>query len=65
MENTGFGVELENLDYRKLHWQSDWNGYEVGYDERGVIGFYSYGKINMFINMETYEVLEIWLEEEQ
>ena len=56
---------FENINLKELHWLSDWEGDEVGYDERGVIGLYSYGKINMYIDMETYEVLEIWLEEEQ
>lgn len=56
---------FENINFKELHWQSDWNGDEIGYDEREVIGFYSYGKINMYIDMKTYEVLEIWLEEEQ
>lgn len=56
---------FENINLKELHWSSDWEGDEVRYDERGVIGFYSYGKFNMFIDMETYEVLEIWLEEEQ
>lgn len=56
---------FENINLKELHWLSDWDGDDVGYDERGVIGLYSYGKINMYIDMETYEVLEIWLEEEQ
>lgn len=56
---------FENINLKELHWLSDWDGDDVGYDKRGVIGLYSYGKINMFIDMETYEVLEIWLEEEQ
>ena len=56
---------FENINLKELHWLSDWDGGAVGYDERGVIGLYSYGKINMYIDMETYEVLEIWLEEEQ
>lgn len=56
---------FEKINLKELHWLSDWDGDDVGYDERGVIGLYSYGKINMYIDMETYEVLEIWLEEEQ
>ena len=54
---------LENLDFGKLHWSSDWNADEVGYDDRNVVGLYHYHELSMYIDMETDEVLEIWFEE--
>jgi hypothetical protein len=49
-----------------LHWQSDWNGYEVGYDNVGVVGLYTSEKLgaDLYLNAETDEVLEIWLHED-
>ena len=29
------------VDYIKDHWSSDWNGYEVGFDDVNVVGLYS------------------------
>ena len=46
----------------ELHWQSDWSGDEVGYDTSSVVGLYSTGKAYFYINMETYEVLEMYIE---
>jgi len=45
-----------------LHWQSDWNGYEVGYPEIPVVGLYTSHKLglDLYINTETGEVLEAW-----
>lgn len=59
------GVLFENLDYRKLHWQSDWNGDEVGYPERCVIGYYTYRELNLYIDTENDEVVEMWFDEEE
>ena len=39
-------------------WQSDWNGDEVGYDDFDVVGLYSYGGHDYYIDMETNTVLE-------
>lgn len=57
-----FGIELENFDYSKLHWQSDWNGFEIGYDSIDVVGLYCHGELNMYIDMETNRVLEMWFD---
>ena len=46
----------------ELHWQSDWNGDEVGYDTDSVVGLYSTGKAYFYIDMETYEILEMYIE---
>lgn len=44
-------------------WQSDWNGYEVGFDNANVVGLYQLKMnpdIHFYINMETLEVLDVW-----
>lgn len=50
------------IDYTKLHWQSDWNGYEVGYPEVLVVGLYSDPESNksMYIDIEEGLILEEW-----
>ena len=59
------GIFLENLDYRKLHWSSDWNGDEVGFPDSLVVGYYRYHDLNMYIDTETDTVLELWFDEEE
>lgn len=55
------------LQFGKLMWSSDWNGDEVGYDDRNVIGLYvwenefSGEQVNFYIDMETMEILEFWV----
>jgi hypothetical protein len=53
-------------DYTLLGWQSDWNGYEVGYDNVNVVGFYQLIDTNvyLYIDMDTNRVLEYWEEKE-
>ena len=50
--------------FEDLHWESDWNGYEVGYPDLSVVGLYSTEDgnytLNMYIDMETCKVLEFW-----
>lgn len=58
------GVLLENIDFRKLHWLSDWNGYEVGFSDSNVVGHYMHGELNLYIDTETDTVLEMWFDEE-
>ena len=47
-------------------WSSDWNGYEVGFNSISVVGLYTKevpsGTVNFYINVETGEVLDIWLD---
>lgn len=53
------------------HWQSDWNGYEVGYPEHNVVGLYSQESevsgqtIYIYVNTETNVILEFWAAEEE
>lgn len=62
------------LKFKNLRWSSDWNGYEVGYDDIDVVGLYSFTldsdwidsdysdkEVNMYINTENGEVLETWI----
>lgn len=57
-------LQLENVDYSKLTWESDFNGEEIGYDDVSVVGHYSYGKINLFIDTDNKRVLRLWKDEE-
>lgn len=47
-------------NYQNDHWQSDWNGDEVGYPECDVVGLYSIAgeNIDYYVNTETGIVLE-------
>jgi len=44
-----------------LHWQSDWNGDEVGFDDIDVVGLYSSATLghSFYLNTENGEVLAI------
>lgn len=50
----------------KWHWQSDWNGDEVGHPELNAVGLYSMESestgqtVYIYINAETGEILSIW-----
>ena len=56
-------IELTNLA-----WQSDWNGYEVGYPDSEGAGLYSQerddGSYSFYVDMETDKVLDFWKDEE-
>lgn len=60
-----FDLETNPDLFRILHWQSDWNAEDIGYEGEYVIGLYTYHDLNMYINMETLEVLELWFDEEE
>lgn len=54
----------------KVAWSSDWNGYEVGFDEVEVVGLYTFQDYNgchynMHVDVEHNEILEVWAEEEE
>lgn len=57
----------DKVDYTKLHWQSDWNGYEVGFENIGVVGLYTNPNTNedYYIDMESSKILQIFSEEEE
>ncbi|WNM50657.1 hypothetical protein Alsa2_CDS0043 [Staphylococcus phage Alsa_2] len=57
-------IIFENINYNDLHWQSDWNGDEVGYPDRNVVGYYTKDNINLYIDMENDEILEVWMDNE-
>ena len=53
-----------------LGWQSDWNGYEVGYQHIDIVGLYSLTLeddqvVYMYINTGTGTILEAWLADEE
>lgn len=52
----------DQVAYWELHWQSDWNGYEVGYPEIDIVGFYTIPETetNLYVDVETAIILEIW-----
>ena len=49
-----------------LHWQSDWNGDEVGYNDIGIVGLYTSVNlgIDVYLDAETGEILEVMPNEE-
>lgn len=48
-----------------LGWQSDWSGYEVGYPDIAVVGYYTYENINVYIDMDTGDIVEMWYDYEE
>lgn len=51
------------LEYNKdLLWSSDWNGYEVGFDDVDVVGLYrlSGTSVHFYIDMTTNKILHAW-----
>ena len=59
------GAFFENIDLNSFHWLSDFNGDEVGYSYSNIVGYYMYYDLNMYIDMETLNVLELWFDEEE
>ena len=59
------GAFFENIDLNSFHWLSDFNGDEVGYSYSNIVGYYMYYDLNMYIDMETLNVLEMWFDEEE
>lgn len=52
----------DEIGYDLLHWSSDWNGDEAGYDELPVVGLYSFPntEIYLYLNVEDSTILEMW-----
>lgn len=57
---------LATIELTNLAWSSDWNGYEVGFPEVGVVGLYSQerddGTYSFYLDMETGNILDFWME---
>ena len=55
------------LTVKGLNWESDWNGYEVGYPDSGVVGLYSRpgatGQQYFYIDTEEMTILDVWTDE--
>lgn len=54
----------------KMRWSSDWNGYEVGYDNIDVVSLYTIEleddrTVSMYVDSFNNKVLEAWLDEEE
>lgn len=54
------------LDYVNDHWQSDWNGDEVGFPDVPVVGLYSLKNqpIDYYVDTETGVILDAWSTED-
>lgn len=63
-------TKVQNInDFASIHWQSDWNGDEVGHNEIDVVGLYNLTDMTgvtilAYINAETGDILEILEEDE-
>lgn len=55
----------DRIEWHRLAWSSDWNGYEVGYPGVPVVGLYSDRTYSYYINTETQTVLEKWKDDEE
>lgn len=55
------------IDLTDTAWQSDWNGYEVGFPEAEVVGLYAQarddGTYYFYIDMGEGKVLDFWKED--
>lgn len=60
-----FDFETNPDIFRKLHWQSDWDPEDLGYEGEFVIGLYTYHDLNLYINIENLEILEAWFNDEE
>lgn len=63
MELKEYNVD-EYVEWHRLAWSSDWNGYEVGYDDIDVVGLYRSSGHSYYINAENGQVLEKWADED-
>ncbi|MCI2919817.1 MULTISPECIES: hypothetical protein [Staphylococcus] len=52
--------DSDEFDWNRLHWQSDWNGEDLGYPSRNVVGHYTYHDLNLYIDIESLEILQAW-----
>lgn len=60
---------LVTIELTDLRWSSDWNGYEVGYPEVGVVGLYQLineneQEIYLYIDIDNMKLLEWWVVED-
>ncbi|AAW54885.1 hypothetical protein ACYJ80_11875 [Staphylococcus capitis] len=55
----------EDFDWSKLHWQADWNGEDLGFPDRNVVGHYTYHDLNLYIDTENLEILQAWFGDEE
>ena len=55
----------QTVAYAADHWQSDWNGDDVGFDDVLVVGLYSVPNtpISYYVDTENGYVLDAWAEE--
>lgn len=55
---------MVDYDYKELHWESDWNGYEVGFAEYEVVGMYKVPGFPIYclVDTESGLILEVWLD---
>lgn len=52
----------DRIDYNRLHWESDWNGYEVGHNDVCHVGLYRIPNfpIWVYIDTEKGRIIETW-----
>jgi hypothetical protein len=60
-------TKVPDINIAEWHWQSDWNGDEVGYDAIGVVGLYTHKEtgVNAYIDVENERILEQWEDEDE
>lgn len=56
------------IELKECRWSSDWNGYEVGYPNSPVVGYYTWRNpvddevYGFYIDIEKMVILEFWQE---
>lgn len=53
-------MEMYLKSFNGIAWQSDWNGYEVGYEDIEVVGLYGIPETDIlfYVDVSTGKVLE-------
>lgn len=60
-----FNFETNPTMFKKLHWQSDLDAIDIGCKGNFVVGYYTYHDLNLYINMETLQIMEAWFDEDE
>lgn len=56
------------IDYNRLHWWSDWDYSDLGFEGEGVVGLYQskyHPEVQMYIDVEKDKIIDVWLENDE
>ena len=57
------------MNYDDLIWDSDWNGYKVGYDNINTVGLYRLKDIPeiwlyLDVDNDNFKILKVWIDDD-